>query len=117
MRAAIGLALCALSGACLHLPPAIDEDSVVAHAEPAPAGSTSPTPAPTPAPAPAPVPTVATPIPETHCPVATGRHTFCEGRRICNRDARGCEKCVCNTELDSGRAAFEAMDPWDMRQR
>lgn len=120
MRTLLGLAACALVGACLHVPPIIDEDSVLtgqpSPSEPAATESDPTAPAPATVAAPEPVPVVVTRSPRA-CPVATGRHTFCEGRRVCSRDLDGCEKCFCNTELDSGRAGFEHADPWDMRQR
>jgi len=113
MRPASVLFLGCLATACLHVPPAIDDTSVAttSTSEPSTASRPSTT---TPPPRPS---AKATPKPATACPVATGRHTFCDGHKLCSRDANGCEKCVCNTENDADRADFERMDPWDMRQR
>ncbi len=117
MDARLGLAVYALLGACLHVPPVIDEDSALSTTPPgATAGPVAELPQ-RPKPAAPITPSTNAQLPAAQCPVATGRRQFCEGRKICTRDERGCEKCVCNTELDSDRARFEQMDPWDMRQR
>ncbi len=114
MSARIGLALFALVGGCLHAPPAHDEDSVFSP-------DTAPAAPSVAAPTPVPIPKASMPVADakqaTKCPVATGRRTFCEGRKVCKRDSNGCETCKCNTELDSSRARFEQTNPWDMRQR
>jgi hypothetical protein len=106
----LAIAFCVLVCACLELPPAIDTASV------APSSQEG-------APTPAPVAKTTTPAGEAapkqakNCPLATGRHSFCEGRRVCSRDHNGCEKCSCNAEHDASRAEFEHTNPWDMRQR
>jgi len=105
------LPVLALLGACMPPPPAVDPEAKYASPEAS-------------KPSPATRPSIAasaqgsTPLAKAEtCPVATGRRTFCEGRKICTRDQNGCEKCRCNTELDKDRARFEQTNPWDMRQR
>ena len=107
------LSLFALLAACLPPPPAVDPEARYASPEAA-----------KPSPGPAARPSIAasaegsSPLAKAAtCPMATGRRTFCEGRKICTRDQNGCEKCRCNTELDKDRARFEQTNPWDMRQR
>jgi hypothetical protein len=115
MRGSIGFAM--LVCACMQPPPAVDP-AELAEREPAPLASVPP---PAPAPVPVPVPSTGAkqtvPLPAAKCPVGTGRRQFCEGRKVCSRDAKGCESCTCNTEHDASRARFEHMNPWDMRQR
>lgn len=106
--------LFALLGACMPPPPAVDPE-----AKHAPPQSTVAAPTPTTRPS---IAASASPAPtqpgaKATCPVATGRRTFCEGRKVCTRDQNGCETCRCNTEMDKDRARFEQMNPWDMRQR
>jgi hypothetical protein len=115
VSARLGLVLCMLAGGCLHLPPELDDTSMAT--EPVAPESTPPPTTPTPAPVAthATAPGVAKPL--KTCPLVTNRNGFCEGRRVCTRDLDGCETCKCNAELDSGRARFEHMNPWDMRQR
>ena len=114
MRAA--LSLCVLLCACLEIPPAIDESSVVPGAT-TPVADATATPETPPKATPPPPPRTTAPREVKACPIGTGRHQFCEGRKLCSRDADGCEKCVCNTEDDRSRAEFEQTNPWDMRQR
>lgn len=109
MGARLGLVFVVVLGACLSVPPAIDD-------RPGAPTSTPPT-RPTAVPVTARAPGATAQSAVEQCPVATGRAQFCEGRKVCTRDRRGCETCRCNTELDSGRAHFEQMNPWDMRQR
>jgi len=106
--------LLALLGACMPPPPAVDPEAK--HASPE---ASTPLPSPTTRPSIAASGEGGTPLAKsaTTCPVATGRRTFCEGRKVCTRDQNGCEKCRCNSELDKDRARFEQTNPWDMRQR